>query len=993
MSLNNNYLIDTGIKDYLIDKSTDPEFTKGLLDRAVDFFNDYFKDNKSNSSGITSFLTTYGISTLLGIVGYYVVKRHKRSSKARLFAKFVRVDVNKITLDEVLNELNKNKGYFRSVQEKVITHVRSGNYREVTNYIAEEFGLREDEAKQVFEGIKDTIINTEVLQNLTQLSKVVDHIAKNLLPVNTQDIKTDINNQMEGIKTILARVATSEDVEELRSDITNNFQITNNLVEQKFKRQEELIRKEEKAYEIPYIELSVKDSNREKIIEHIANAVDINLSEFKLLDFVPPDHYDDWNAKNKLLIRGIGGSGKSTIIAKIVQQKIDEQKNNNNNLNLEKIYVINPITYADSKRSTIDSLMIDTTNRDIVIWDNFPMGFLRRQNSKDGKKILETISSYNIKNLIVSLKEEYNYLYNKQNLESIPELYVSDITYDKQKIKKIVESYGEYVYDVNDVYKTYIQNEAEDITNILSKTASVPLTIHLFYKKLFENYSIIRTAKDVLKIAEEIKPPDESFKKEFDIVRSKSTKDVNFLYTIKLCYELGFERTVPFTRKLQKEIFKGDLPDEPEKKLSAWVQLLPNNLGYIMPDVARSAINYSEDKKPDIIKFIISNFKDYENSLQSVGFFLGRNIAFILRGSTIFEHVLARFWEHIENNDKFRGGFCYGVANEFHSFDTQLQDEILEIADANLKGLESFCRSLSVILGTYLAGTFSDLAKDLQHRLLTRSDYKSTQFIRILLLFLDISSLDKEMQVKVLEVIQKKSGEEHLFFLNLINAFPKMDDDLQNSVIELAKTKKEIQPLFTITFNPSLLNPESQQKLLKKLYDPRIGDFGYCMAYPFSSHFKSLDGEIQNTILKMANEIPPNDQNLLPAYHIVTLLPTNFAQEFPSYSKELRSKIFEFAETHDVFARFILGRSFHLKPQNIDKDFMYIVNLSRKSESFLSGLGFRTEEDEELDRLLDEYKVEKPNQSISDIETLYTCKECGKTFNSLQGNEFKEHIH
>ncbi len=78
------------------------------------------------------------------------------------------------------------------------------------------------------------------------------------------------------------------------------------------------------------------------------------------------------------------------------------------------------------------------------------------------------------------------------------------------------------------------------------------------------------------------------------------------------------------------------------------------------------------------------------------------------------------------------------------------------------------------------------------------------------------------------------------------------------------------------------------------------------------------------------------------------------------------------------------------------KYFREIVNLARKSESFLSGLGFRTEREIRMKELQEKYNIdtsEEPNQLSNHIEILYTCNECGKTFNSHHGQEFKEHTH
>jgi hypothetical protein len=78
--------------------------------------------------------------------------------------------------------------------------------------------------------------------------------------------------------------------------------------------------------------------------------------------------------------------------------------------------------------------------KDIVVWDNFPDDLLKRD-VESAWKILEIISVKNVMNLLVALKPKYLEVY-RGITRKIPELYDYEITYDKERIKALITSYG-----------------------------------------------------------------------------------------------------------------------------------------------------------------------------------------------------------------------------------------------------------------------------------------------------------------------------------------------------------------------------------------------------------------------------------------------------------------------------------------------------------------------------------------------------------------------
>ena len=71
--------------------------------------------------------------------------------------------------------------------------------------------------------------------------------------------------------------------------------------------------------------------------------------------------------------------------------------------------------------------------------------------------------------------------------------------------------------------------------------------------------------------------------------------DIEFLYILKLCYELRLNRISVLICQLQKRIFDSISPKEPSRKLSNWVYL--SGQYYAMHDAPGEAIQFSEDAK------------------------------------------------------------------------------------------------------------------------------------------------------------------------------------------------------------------------------------------------------------------------------------------------------------------------------------------------------------------------------------------------------------
>ena len=133
-------------------------------------------------------------------------------------------------------------------------------------------------------------------------------------------------------------------------------------------------------------------------------------------------------------------------------------------------------------------------------------------------------------------------------------------------------------------------------------------------------------------MAQDWLPVHDYFQRQFEVMKNIDSRqnDVDFLYTLRFCYEVGFDRDHDSIARLQKAIFGSSLPFDPSRKLTTWIYLSGRN--YSMHDSAKNAITLSDYSKMRIISYFTSNFQGIlplgDGELYSLGLFLGRNIQY-----------------------------------------------------------------------------------------------------------------------------------------------------------------------------------------------------------------------------------------------------------------------------------------------------------------------------------------------------------------------------
>ena len=113
---------------------------------------------------------------------------------------------------------------------------------------------------------------------------------------------------------------------------------------------------------------------------------------------------------------------------------------------------------------------------------------------------------------------------------------------------------------------------------------------------------------DAVLEAEKLMHRTDYYKHQFALISNLEDRqnDLDFLYTLKLCYELSLSRTPALIHDLQKWIFDTIPPKEPTRKLSTWIYL--SGQYYSMHDAPGEAIEFSRDVKLKITICLVENF-------------------------------------------------------------------------------------------------------------------------------------------------------------------------------------------------------------------------------------------------------------------------------------------------------------------------------------------------------------------------------------------------
>jgi hypothetical protein len=614
-------------------------------------------------------------------------------------------------------------------------------------------------------------------------------------------------------------------------------------------------RKDDEPFDVSYSVLYTNKRNHDELLQELSVGINLQLSlNDQYLPFVDPVDFDSVKYQDKLLIYGPSGSGKSRIVFEVIKYK-----KNVLDTSVEKVYIINPRQKTGEKtgRTTLVDLMNQITKNDIIIWDNFPDDLLKRD--KDSAiNALEIISSKQVHYLIIAIKPKYLEVYRGINYK-IPEVYGYGISYNKEKIKNMIQSYGKNIKEFSIPYKKYIENDLHKISNILWEKEPIPLTILNYFKELDMNIeaskkqtqSSDKTSLDAVSIAKKLLGRTDYYTHQFtQLANLKERKsDLDFIYTLRLCYELRLDRELKVIEHLQSGIFGSNSDEEIVHSLNTWIYL--SGRYYSMHDAPREAVRFTDSIKIKIVNYLVNNFTDIipdnDNQIYQFGLFMGNNISLIHRtDSEIF--LPDSLYTYMKRKRYFELSLGQGVGEVFASLDELIQRELLY----RIKIDGEFARGLGDGLGT----SFQLLDKELQKTILQQCG-QSLPFARGLgeSLGRSFHELEPEIQSAVFSILtdKKHSQFDRGLGTGLGHSFLSLDYETRKKIFDLIQDYLQ----FTVGLGFGLGNnyrslPEIlQDELLKKIDENRELARGFGLG--LGRDFRSLPQELQEEFFKIAD--------------------------------------------------------------------------------------------------------------------------------------------
>ena len=634
--------------------------------------------------------------------------------------------------------------------------------------------------------------------------------------------------------------------------------------------------------EVSYAVLSVElgTANVEELLQKIADTINVQLTlEGEHLPFVPFNGFHRIKREDKVLLYGRSGCGKSRGMFEIIREKIGRYK---------RVYIINPRNPVakESGRTNLFWLAEKFGKEDLVLWDDFPDDLVMRDMGA-AVKALQTISTRNVRNLIVALKPRYLEMYSKlyRNIyESVPELSPNEVTFNLDNFGQILVQYGATIEEFRGLYNHEIARNIDVISKILWQKDPIPITILAFYKELL---SIKRTeltsSHNVVAEAKKLLPATDYYENQFRILSDSEERrcDKEFLYTLKLCYELGINRTDEVVKYMQEKIFGSYPPRDPLRGLSIWIYL--SGPYYSMHDAVREAIRFEDVTRKEIVSYLATSFLteefkrkvgNEESIIHQLGVFFGKNIKFIPRQITASQSFLPQHMrECMTKNLHFALGLGLGCGESILSLDEDLSQVILKQTDTP-DGIE-FTRGLGNSLGHNFHLLKEEKYKDYRSKILDTT-FSGLPFARYLGESLGggaFKDFPKELQEEIIELIEKNNQFADGLGVGLGRVFSSLPVTFQNRILAIAKKNSELTRGLGTGFGETyaLLDSASQQDVIERAR--KNSEFAFGLGCGFGRVFDHFNPELQ----KQIHDLMERDGQLSYGFGIYSTL-TNYHQ-------------------------------------------------------------------------------------------------------------------
>ena len=691
-------------------------------------------------------------------------------------------------------------------------------------------------------------------------------------------------------------------------------------------------RLDDSPLEVSYSVFTIpEEQEKTQILQAIATAINVQLTldEQDHIPFVPPNDFDLVNSQDRFFCYGPSGCGKSRIIFELAKIKLDEK--------IERIYIINPRQALDTniQHANLMQLSYQFTCHDVVVWDNFPDG-LRKKDTDSGKIALEIISSSTAKNLFIALKPKFLEIY-RGVTEDIPDLYAYQVRYDINQIREIVRLYGSKMTQFKKIYANHVAQNITRITKVLWQKEPFPLTIFNYYRDMVAKETAGEQLLDAISEAQAMLYPTSYYEHQFEhLVNSKARRaDAEFLYTIKLCYDLALDRKVSLVEHLQSQIFDSDPPKDTSRNLSSWVYLSGHYIS--MHDVPRDAIKFNDQIRLKIIDWLTDNFSDVissrEDQLDSLGAFLGRNIQLLMQHDDDDTKNQKDFlpypiYPYMKSQRRFEVALGQGAGEVFYLLEQPLQEEVLSRIEKD----GEFARGLGESLGK----SFEDLDSEIRVDILSKRINQSLLFARGLgeSLSNNFNKLSKPLQDEIFQISLRENNYNFQRGLGagLGRKFRYLEADVQKRLLDLAS--KHIA--LAIGLGYGLAFSFTSSSVPKKFQNDIMGfakenaeitrglGMGLGQNYPF------LNKMLQSEILRWTEKDPRLEFGF--AYQLSFL--------YTSLREEHQNLIFDRVEKNSEFAYgsgFGFGVVYTYLPEDIQQ--RLLLDLAKRNIRFATGLG------------------------------------------------------
>lgn len=540
-------------------------------------------------------------------------------------------------------------------------------------------------------------------------------------------------------------------------------------------------------YDVSFAELLLSNGNRAEMVQKLATAINVQFTESSMhLPFVQSMQFQNLLKEKKVFLFGPSGCGKSRTIIELL---------NNSDTKYDRIIVMNPSNPAglNSCRENIIALSQQLGRNDLVIWDNFPDGLIKRD-LENAFAALEVINSMPVQNLYIALKPAYLEMYRGLTV-GFPDIFTHEIVCDLATMKKLIMAYGQ-VGQYKDIFQRFVSPNVDRIAQILWQKQPLPLTIVDYYKALLDMSQKSIDESAALQTAQSWLPVYNYFERQFEILKNipGRKRDVEFLYILRLCYEVGFDRTHELITSLQKGIFGSAPPVDPTFELGTWLYLSGQN--YAMHDSAKNAVSFTDYARMKIMSYIAENFlaivPSGDGDLHSFGLFIGKNIQFIPNNNTKEKSpssspsiIPEQVYKFMKKNAVFERALGRGVGEDFEQLDDTLQEIILEFVDTEIE----FGNGLADSLGE----RFIELDKSDQERVLEKS-YRGMFFARYF--GQSIGRLYNKMTPELRSLMMTHAEKNPQFADGLGMGFgyiyPTVDSSLQVEIMSIAKRSFEV---------------------------------------------------------------------------------------------------------------------------------------------------------------------------------------------------------